>query len=72
MQKFTGKQRVVGLRQLYQKEELLLHLDNRINHIQERALRIISYDYKSSFTEMFNVKIGVAHDIMMEIFEIDN
>ena len=67
-------------------------LNNKINALHERALRIIYQDYKSSFsellnkdnsrtvhqrnlqklvTELFKVKIGVAPDIMKEIFEVE-
>ena len=67
-------------------------LNNRINSIHERALRLIYQDYTSSFkelllkdssltihqrnlqklvTELFKVKIGVAPEIMKDIFEIN-
>ena len=67
-------------------------LNNKINSIHERALRIIYQDYQSTFsellakdnsrtvhqrnlqklvTELFKVKIGVAPDIMKEIFQVE-
>ena len=67
-------------------------LNNKINSLHERALRIIYQDYRSSFSELLNkdnsrtvhqrnlqklvielfkVKIGVAPEIMNEVFQIE-
>ena len=66
-------------------------LNNKINSLHERALRIIYQDFRSSFSELLNkdnsrtvhqrnlqklvielfkVKIGVAPEIMNEVFQI--
>ena len=67
-------------------------LNNKINSLHERALRIIYQDFRSSFSELLNkdnsrtvhqrnlqklvielfkVKIGVAPEIMNEVFQIE-
>ena len=64
---------------------------NRINHVHERAIRLVYKDYTSSFdeslfkhdsfgiyhrnlqklaTEIFKVKLGIAPDIMKNVFPI--
>ena len=86
-QKLNALARMVSSLKFTQRKLLL----NRINHVHERAIRLVYKDYTSSFdeslfkhdsfgiyhrnlqklaTEIFKVKLGIAPDIMKNVFPI--